>query len=110
MDNKKADAILMVICAEAPGCFEIDPESGEPLGSCFYSKLIQLGYTSDSLESADDKDPTSINYLYNLIYPDCVRDQPLDKMHPECLKLVSIIQKCELKTSGLNGGKRGREG
>ena len=92
MDNRKADEILTVICAEAPWCFEIDPESGEPLGSCVYSKLIQLGYTSDSLESADDKDPTSINFLYNLIYPDNVRDQPLDKKNPECLKLVSITQ------------------
>ena len=94
MDNRKADGIRAVICAEAPGCIEIDPESEESLGSCVYSKLIQLGYTSDSLASAGDKDATSINYLYNLIYPDCARDQPLGEMYPKCLKLVSIMQKC----------------
>ena len=101
MENRKADGILMVICAEAPGCFEIDPESGEPLESCAYSKLIKLGYTSDSLASADGKDAASINYLYNLIYPDCVRDQPLDKMHPEYLKYARLIQKCKLKQAAL---------
>ena len=63
MDNRKTDAILMVICAEAPGCFEIDPESGEPLERCVYSKLIQLGYTSDSPASAGEKDATSINFF-----------------------------------------------
>ena len=76
---RESDETLMDICAEAPGCFEIDPESGEPLESCVYSELIQLGYTSDSLASADGKDSASINYLYNLIYPDSVRDQPIDK-------------------------------
>ena len=101
MDNRKAGEILMAICAEAPGCFEIDPESLGPLGSCVYSELTQLGYTSDGLESADGKDATSINCLYNLIYPDCVRDHPLDKMHPECLKLASIIQKCKFKHAAL---------
>ena len=55
MDNRKADEIPMAICAEAPWCFEIDPESGEPLESCVYSKLTQLGYTSDSLAIADGK-------------------------------------------------------
>ena len=63
MGNRKAGEILVVICADAPWRFEIDPESGEPLESCAYSKLTQLGYTSDSLESAGDKDDTSINFF-----------------------------------------------
>ena len=66
MGNRKEDGIPMAICAEAPGRFEIDPESVEPLGRCGYSKLIQLGYTSDSLASAYEKDDTSINLLYGL--------------------------------------------
>ena len=99
MDNRKAGEILMAICAGAPGCFEIDAWSGEPLESCVYSKLTQLWYTSDSLASADGGDSTSINFLYGSIYPESVREQPLDKMHPECLKLVSIIQKYKFKQS-----------
>ena len=60
---RESDETLMAICAEAPGCFEIDPESGEPMANCAYSKLIQLGYSIASLESADKKDGPSINYL-----------------------------------------------
>ena len=62
------DEILMAICAEAPGWFEIDPESGEPMETCAYSKLMQLGYSSQSLARADGKDGKSINYLSQLGY------------------------------------------
>ena len=63
MDNRKSDDVAMVTCSESPWCFEIDPDSGEPLESCFYSELINLGYTSDSLASADDKDSASIVFF-----------------------------------------------
>ena len=101
MDNRKADGIPMVICAAAPGCFEIDPESGEPLESFAYWELTQLGYTSASLASAGGKGATSINFLYGLIYPGRFRDQPIEKMHPERLKLASILQKWKLKQASL---------
>ena len=97
MDNRKSGVALAVICSESPGCFEIDPDSGEPLGSFVYSELISLCYTSDSLESADDKDSASIVFLYNLIYPSNDVNETINKMRPECLKLVIIIQKCKLK-------------
>ena len=87
---------LMDICDEAPGCFEIDTESGEPMETCVYSKLIQLGYASQSLASAGEKDGQSTNYLYRLAYPEPEKTV-VGKMHPECLKLISIIQKCKLK-------------
>ena len=67
--NQEPEETLMAICAEAPGCFEIDPESGEPMGNSVYSKLIQLGYPGTSLASADGEDGGSINYLYRLVYP-----------------------------------------
>ena len=89
------DETLMAICAKAPGCFEIDPESGDPMETCVYSKLIQLGYSSQSLASADEKDGQSMNYLFRLAYPDTPRNETIDKMHPECLKLASFIQKCQ---------------
>ena len=90
---------LMSICAEAPGCFEIDTESGEPMGTCVYSKLIQLGYTSQSLESADGTDGHSMNYLYRLVYPETEARTTIDKMHPERLKSISIIRKCKVGIS-----------
>ena len=69
MDIRKAGGSLMVICGEALGRFEIDPESVGPLQSCVYSRLIRLGYNSDSLASAVDKHSASVNYLYNLARP-----------------------------------------
>ena len=60
---QESDETPMAIFAEAPWFFEIDPESGEPMANCAYSKLIQLGYSIASLESADKKDGPSINYL-----------------------------------------------
>ena len=92
MDRPKYDDVLMVICSESPGCFEIEPESGEPLESCVYSELINLGYTSDSLASADDKDSESIVTLDNAISPNHDVNETIDKMHPECIKLMGIIQ------------------
>ena len=89
---QESDETLMAICAEASGCFEIDPESGDPIGNCVYSKLIQLGRSSASLASADAKDGQSINYLCHLVYPGAEAGV-VDKMHPERLKLASVIKK-----------------
>ena len=63
---KEPGGTLASICSEAPGCFEIDIEPGEPMGNCDYAKLIQLGYTSNSLESADGEGGHSMNYRYHL--------------------------------------------
>ena len=60
----------MSICAETPGCFEMDAESGEPMETCVYAKLIQLGYASQSLASADEKGGLSMNYLRHLARPE----------------------------------------
>lgn len=97
MGSVKSDEILMVICSETPWSFETEPESGELLESCFYSELANLGYTSNSLSIADERDTPSIDYLYRKIYPARQNDPELNKMHPDCLNLVSIIQKCEIK-------------
>ena len=58
----KPGEVPMAICAEAQGRFEMDPESGGHHGNCVYSKLIQLGYNSDSLASADERGANSINF------------------------------------------------
>ena len=89
----------MSICAETQGCFEIDFEPGEPNANCVYARLIRLGYTVQSLASADGKDGLPMNYLYRLARPDTLQEADIGKMHPQCQKLVSIIQKCEIKIS-----------
>ena len=98
MDTKK-DEVLMNICAETQGCLEIDPDTSEPHENCVYSKLVAAGFSSDILCSADERDAQSINFLHNLARPEHTANggAPLDKMHPQCLSLVSIIQKCKLK-------------
>ena len=40
-----------------------------------------------------------MNYLYRLARPETPAETNIGKMHPECLKLVSIIQKCKLNIS-----------
>ena len=105
MGDLKPGEVPMAICAEAQGCLEMDPESGKAHENCGYSKLIQLGYNSDSLAIADERGASSINFLHGLVFTD--KNRPaglLDKMHPECLKLVSIIQKCILKQAILTSG------
>ena len=82
MDRPKYGDVLMVICSESPVCFEIEPESGEPLESCVYSKLINLGYTSDSLACDDDKGSESIVSLYKASYPNHDASVTINKMHP----------------------------
>ena len=93
------DATLMSICAETQGRFEMDAESSEPMETCVYAKLMQLGHASQSLDSAGEKDGLSTNYLPRLAHhgKDSVRD--IGEMHRECLKLVSIVQKCKLGIS-----------
>ena len=93
------DGNLMAICAEAPWCFGIDPESGDQMETCVYSKLIQLGYSSQSSESAGGGDGRSANYVSHSAYPDTPRNETVGKMQPECLKLARIIQKCKMKQS-----------
>ena len=61
-DIHKPDEILMGICPAVRECLEIDLETNEPRANCVYSKLIQAGYTSDSLCSACEKDAASINF------------------------------------------------
>ena len=89
----------MNICAETQGCLESDPETSEPAENCAYSKLIAAGFSSDILCSAGEKDSNSINFLHNRVYPEHLANErePLNKMRPQCLSLVSIIQKCKLK-------------
>ena len=93
MGNRKGE-VLMNICAETRGRLEIDPDTSEPHENCVYSKLILAGFSSDILFSADERDGQSINFLHNLARPDHISNggQPLDKMRPQCLSLVSIIQ------------------
>ena len=100
MENR-IDEVLVNICAEKQGRLEIDPDAIEPRGNCFYSKLILAGFPSDILRSADDSDGQSINFLHNLVYPEHLASggRPLDKMRPQCLSLVIIIQKCKLKVA-----------
>ena len=111
-DDLKSGEVPMAICVEAQGRFGMDPESGEPHENCVYSELIQLGYNSDSLASADEWGANSINFLHGLVFTDQNRPAGLlDKMHPECLKLASIIQKLKLKQATLtsemrSGGRR----
>ena len=81
-ESQGEDETLMAICAEAPGCFEIDPESGEPMGNCVYSKLIQLGYPSKPLGSADGKDGQSINIFTTWSTRKRLRMRPSAKCAP----------------------------
>ena len=106
--NQESDETLMAICAEAPGCFEIDPESGGPMENCVYSKLIQLGYSSTSSARAGGERWRFYKLSLPLGLP-VRRGRVVDKMHPECLKLVSIIQKCQLKQSILTSENAIRE-
>ena len=77
----------MAICAEAHGYFEVDQETGGPHENCVYSELIQLGYSSDCLDSADETDANSINSTHGSVFAGQNRPAgPLDKTHPECLK------------------------
>ena len=89
----------MNICAETQGCLEIDPDTSEPHGNCVYSKLILAGFSSDILCSAGERDAQSINSLHNLAHPEHIAHggQPLDKMRPQCLSLVIIIQNANWK-------------
>ena len=88
----EADETLLAICDETKGRSEIDVESGGPIATCVYPKLIHLEYASQSLSSADEKGGNSTKYLIHLANPENHGDY-IDKMNSERLKLVSIIQK-----------------
>ena len=82
----EADETLRSICAETQGCFEADPESDGPLGTCGYARLIHLGYKSQLLASADGTDGESLNTLHHAANQTVAQDNRIDKMCPECLK------------------------
>ena len=42
------DETVMAIFVATQGCFEMDPESGEPDGNCVFARLSQTGGTSAS--------------------------------------------------------------
>ena len=48
------------------------------------------------MASADERDGLSTNYLYRL---GTSAETAVGKMRPECLKSVSIVRRCKLKTS-----------
>ena len=89
----------MSICAETQGRFALDPDSGEPNGNCVFARLIQTGYTSSSLASADEKDALSTDFLYRAAYPNTDPSQVINKMQHDCLKLVAVVRKCKFKIS-----------
>ena len=66
--NEK-DEILMPICVETQGGFEMDPESGEPIGNCVFARVSQSGCASASLASADERDVPSLECIYRSAYP-----------------------------------------
>ena len=71
----------------------MDPESGDPNDN-YGDRLSQQGYTSASFASAYEKDTESLEYRCRSAYADRA---PLNKMRPDCLRLVSIIQTCKFK-------------
>ena len=73
------NATLMSICAETPGCFEMDAESGEPMETCVYPKFIQLGRKSQSLDSAEEKEGLSTNYLSHFPHPETEAAADIEK-------------------------------
>ena len=38
-----------------------------------------------------------MDVLYRVAYPDADTSQVVNKMHPDCLKLVAIVEKCKFK-------------
>ena len=93
--NEK-DETLMSISVETQGCKGASKWiriPGGPSGNCVFSKLMQSGYTVAPLASPDEKDLHAQEYLYRLVYPE--REQNINKMHPCCLRLAPIIQKCK---------------
>ena len=79
IQSNEIDETLMSICAETKGWFEMDAESGEPNETCVYARLIQLGYTSQSLASSDEKDGLSMNYFPTWPAREFSRKRPLAK-------------------------------
>ena len=92
------DETLMSICAETQGRFEQDPESCEPNGTCVFARLILAGHASSSLDSADEKGALSMDSLYRAVYPDTDPSHVINKIQPDCLKLVAIIQNANSKS------------
>ena len=89
--NEK-DETVQSICVETPGGSELDLDTGYPHANCVLARLIQHGYTSASLESAYEKDWAALELFFGSGYPD--RDI-VNKMRPDCVRLVTIIQKCK---------------
>ena len=81
------------------GRFELDPESSEQNENCVCARLIQAWYDSSSLASVGEKSALSMDLIYRAVYPKTDPSQVINKMKPDCLKLVGIIQKCKFKIS-----------
>ena len=88
----------MSICVETQGCFELDPDSGEPNANCVFTKLSQARYACASLASVDERDVPSLEQCYRLVYPARVQ-QVINKTKSDCLRLATIVQKCKFKIS-----------
>ena len=89
----------MSICAETQGGFELDPESSEPNENCVFAMLIQAGYTSSSLASADEKGALPMDFIYRSVYPNTGTSQVISKLQPDCPKLAAIVRKCKFEIS-----------
>ena len=104
MGNRRSGDVLMVICSEISWCFEIDPDSGGHLESCAYSKLINLGYNSDSLPCAGGKDTESIVFFYKKARSNYDETDAINKMRPRMSKISDHKTKCKLKRDILTQG------
>ena len=90
------DETLLSICAESPGCFELDLDAGEPHAHWVLARISQQGGTRAALASDDGKNWADLEFRCWLACPD--RDIA-NKMRADCLRLVTIVQKCKFKIS-----------
>ena len=59
---------LMDICAEAPGFFGIETESGEPMGTLRLFKVNSIRVHKPVFGKCGRRDGQSMNYPYHLVY------------------------------------------
>ena len=74
----------MSISFDAPGCFQLDDESGARGADFCYAELIERGYTGLSLGSVEEKDRGSLKYIRNLVVTE---NEIKCKDAPTCLKI-----------------------
>ena len=58
------------ICADKPGRYQLDGESGEPGVDCCYSELIENGHTAISLVGADGENAPPRNACEARSFPE----------------------------------------